>query len=144
MKTVAQLLAKKVDKHVHTVSPETTVLDALSLMSNHNVGALPVLRNNELVGIVSERDYARKIVLQGRSSFVTAVSNIMTEAVIIIFPMQTVRDCMALMTEHRLRHLPVMNNGQLVGLLSIGDLIKETITDQAALIHQLECYIRGE
>jgi CBS domain-containing protein len=68
----------------------------------------------------------------------------MTEAVIIIFPMQTVRDCMALMTEHRLRHLPVMNNGQLVGLLSIGDLIKETITDQAALIHQLECYIRGE
>jgi CBS domain-containing protein len=144
MKTVAQLLAQKPEKHVHTVSPETTVLEALSLMSQQNVGALPVLRHNELVGIVSERDYARKIVLKGRSSFATSVCSIMTEAVIIILPMQSVRDCMALMTEHRLRHLPVMNNGQLVGLLSIGDLIKETIAEQAALIQQLESYIRGE
>ncbi|MND98594.1 Inosine-5'-monophosphate dehydrogenase [compost metagenome] len=144
MKTVAQLLAQKPDKLVHTVSPETTVLDALRLMSKQNIGAVPVLHNNELVGIVSERDYARKIVLKGRSSFATSVCSIMTEAVIIILPVQTVRDCMALMTEHRLRHLPVMHNGQLVGLLSIGDLIKEIIAEQAALIHKLECYIRGE
>ncbi|MNO77761.1 Inosine-5'-monophosphate dehydrogenase [compost metagenome] len=120
------------------------MLDALRLMSKQNIGAVPVLHNNELVGIVSERDYARKIVLKGRSSFATSVCSIMTEAVIIILPVQTVRDCMALMTEHRLRHLPVMHNGQLVGLLSIGDLIKEIIAEQAALIHKLECYIRGE
>lgn len=144
MKTVAQVLAQKPDKHVHTVSPETTVLEALRVMNEKNVGALPVLRDSALVGIFSERDYARKIVLNGRSSFATSVHTIMTETVITVLPVQTVRDCMALMTRHCLRHLPVMDEGQLIGLLSIGDLIKATIAEQATLIHQLESYIRGE
>jgi CBS domain-containing protein len=144
MKTVAQLLAAKAQQDVYTTTPEASVLEALQLMADKNVGALPVVRGNELVGIVSERDYARKMVLQGRSSYATPVSTIMTAAVIIILPQQTVADCLALMTEHRLRHLPVMGNGQLIGLLSIGDLVKETMIEQAALIRQLEGYIRGE
>ncbi|GAC1035637.1 CBS domain-containing protein [Pseudomonas sp. No.117] len=144
MKTVAQLLAAKAQQDVYTTTPEASVLEALQLMADKNVGALPVVRGNELVGIVSERDYARKMVLQGRSSYATPVSTIMTAAVIIILPQQTVADCLALMTEHRLRHLPVMGNGRLIGLLSIGDLVKETMIEQAALIRQLEGYIRGE
>ena len=144
MKTVAQLLAAKVQQDVYTTTPETSVLEALRVMAEKNVGALPVVKGNELVGIVSERDYARKMVLQGRSSYATPVSTIMTAAVIIILPQQTVADCLALMTEHRLRHLPVMGNGKLIGLLSIGDLVKETMVEQAELIRQLEGYIRGE
>lgn len=144
MKTVAQLLAAKVQQDVYTTTPETSVLEALRVMAEKNVGALPVVKGNELVGIVSERDYARKMVLQGRSSYATSVSTIMTAAVIIILPQQTVADCLALMTEHRLRHLPVMGNGKLIGLLSIGDLVKETMVEQAELIRQLEGYIRGE
>ena len=144
MKTVAQLLAAKAQQDVYTTTPETSVLEALRLMAEKNVGALPVVKGNELVGIVSERDYARKMVLQGRSSYATPVSTIMTAAVIIILPQQTVADCLALMTEHRLRHLPVMGNGKLIGLLSIGDLVKETMVEQAELIRQLEGYIRGE
>jgi len=144
MKTVAQLLAAKVQQDVYTTTPETSVLEALRVMAEKNVGALPVVKGNELVGIVSERDYARKMVLQGRSSYATPVSAIMTAAVIIILPQQTVADCLALMTEHRLRHLPVMGNGKLIGLLSIGDLVKETMVEQAELIRQLEGYIRGE
>ncbi|APQ12643.1 histidine kinase [Pseudomonas oryzihabitans] len=144
MKTVAQLLAAKTQQAVYTTTPEASVLEALQLMADKNVGALPVVRGSELVGIVSERDYARKMVLQGRSSYATPVSTIMTAAVIIILPQQTVAECLALMTEHRLRHLPVMGNGQLIGLLSIGDLVKETMVEQAELIRQLEGYIRGE
>jgi len=144
MKTVAQLLAAKAQQDVYTTTPETSVLEALRVMAEKNVGALPVVKGNELVGIVSERDYARKMVLQGRSSYATPVSTIMTAAVIIILPQQTVADCLALMTEHRLRHLPVMGNGKLIGLLSIGDLVKETMVEQAELIRQLEGYIRGE
>ncbi|KUM42734.1 MULTISPECIES: CBS domain-containing protein [Pseudomonas] len=144
MKTVAQLLAAKAQQDVYTTTPEASVLEALQLMADKNVGALPVMRGGELVGIVSERDYARKMVLQGRSSYATPVSAIMTAAVIIILPSQSVAECLALMTEHRLRHLPVMGNGQLIGLLSIGDLVKEIMVEQAALIRQLEGYIRGE
>lgn len=144
MKTVAQLLAAKTQQTVYTTTPEASVLEALQLMADKNVGALPVLRGKELVGIVSERDYARKVALQGRSSYATPVSEIMTEAVIIVLPQQTVGDCMQMMTDHHLRHLPVMGNGKLIGLLSIGDLVKATTVQQAELIRHLEGYIRGE
>ena len=144
MKTVAQLLALKTQLDVYTIAPDAWVLDALRLMAEKNVGALPVMRDGELVGIVSERDYARKVALQGRSSYATPVSEIMTEAVIIVLPQQTVGDCMQMMTDHHLRHLPVMGNGKLIGLLSIGDLVKATTVQQAELIRHLEGYIRGE
>ncbi|MBH3328999.1 MULTISPECIES: CBS domain-containing protein [Pseudomonadaceae] len=144
MKTVAQLLALKTQQDVYTIAPDAWVLDALRLMAEKNVGALPVMRDGELVGIVSERDYARKVALQGRASYATPVSEIMTEAVIIVLPQQTVGDCMQMMTDHHLRHLPVMGNGKLIGLLSIGDLVKATTVQQAELIRHLEGYIRGE
>ncbi|WP_278388637.1 CBS domain-containing protein [Pseudomonas oryzihabitans] len=144
MKTVAQLLALKTQQDVYTIAPDAWVLDALRLMAEKNVGALPVMRDGELVGIVSERDYARKVALQGRSSYATPVSEIMTKAVIIVLPQQTVGDCMQMMTDHHLRHLPVMGNGKLIGLLSIGDLVKATTVQQAELIRHLEGYIRGE
>ncbi|MEH3021727.1 MAG: CBS domain-containing protein [Pseudomonas oryzihabitans] len=144
MKTVAQLLALKTQQDVYTIAPDAWVLDALRLMADKNVGALPVMREGELVGIISERDYARKVALQGRSSYATPVSEIMTEAVVIVLPHQTVADCMTIMTERHLRHLPVMGNGTLIGLLSIGDLVKATTDQQAELIRHLEGYIRGE
>ena len=144
MKTVAQLLALKTQQDVYTIAPDAWVLDALRLMADKNVGALPVMRDGELVGIVSERDYARKVALEGRSSYATPVSEIMTEAVIIVLPQQTVGDCMQMRTDHHLRHLPVMGNGKLIGLLSIGDLVKATTVQQAELIRHLEGYIRGE
>lgn len=144
MKTVAQLLRDKQHQNVHTISSEATVLEFIQAMAEHNVGALPVVDNNELVGIVSERDYARKIVLQGRSSVGTPVSTIMSSPVITTEPQQSIQACMSLMTERHLRHLPVVDEGRLVGLLSIGDLVKEAIAEQADLIQQLERYIRGE
>jgi len=144
MKTVAQLLRDKQHQNVHTISSEATVLEFLQAMAEHNVGALPVVDDGELVGIVSERDYARKIVLQGRSSVGTPVSTIMSSPVITTEPQQSIQACMSLMTARPLRHLPVVDEGRLVGLLSIGDLVKEAIAEQADLIQQLERYIRGE
>ncbi|WP_312233971.1 CBS domain-containing protein, partial [Stutzerimonas nitrititolerans] len=138
MKTVAQLLRDKQHQNVHTISSEATVLEFLQAMAEHNVGALPVVDNGELVGIVSERDYARKIVLQGRSSVGTPVSTIMSSPVITTEPQQSIQACMSLMTDRHLRHLPVVDEGRLVGLLSIGDLVKEAIAEQADLIQQLE------
>ncbi|MBA1234111.1 CBS domain-containing protein [Stutzerimonas nitrititolerans] len=144
MKTVAQLLRDKQHQNVHTISSEATVLEFLQAMAEHNVGALPVVDDGELVGIVSERDYARKIVLQGRSSVGTPVSTVMSSPVITTEPQQSIQACMSLMTDRHLRHLPVVDEGRLVGLLSIGDLVKEAIAEQADLIQQLERYIRGE
>lgn len=144
MKTVAQLLRDKQHQNVHTISSEATVLEFLQAMAEHNVGALPVVDDGELVGIVSERDYARKIVLQGRSSVGTPVSTIMSSPVITTEPQQSIQACMSLMTDRHLRHLPVVDGGRLVGLLSIGDLVKEAIAEQTDLIQQLERYIRGE
>lgn len=144
MKTVAQLLRDKQHQNVHTISSEATVLEFLQAMAEHNVGALPVVDDGELVGIVSERDYARKLVLQGRSSVGTPVSTIMSSPVITTEPQQSIQACMSLMTDRHLRHLPVVDEGRLVGLLSIGDLVKEAIAEQADLIQQLERYIRGE
>lgn len=146
MKTVAQLLKLKAQQNqvVHTIAPHQMVLEALMVMAAKNVGALPVLKEGKVVGIISERDYARKLVLKGRSSVGTPVSDIMVAPVITVDTHQTVETCMGIMSEKRLRHLPVVENGELIGLLSIGDLVKEAIAEQAELIRQLEQYIRGE
>ncbi|WP_287815678.1 CBS domain-containing protein [Pseudomonas sp.] len=146
MKTVADLLKLKAQHHqqVHTIGPDQMVLDALKLMAEKNIGALPVVEDGAVVGIISERDYARKVVLLGRSSVGTPVSAIMSAKVITVDPHKQVDACMNIMTDSHLRHLPVVEDGQLLGLLSIGDLVKEAIAEQADLIRQLEQYIRGE
>ncbi|MCY1286038.1 Inosine-5'-monophosphate dehydrogenase [compost metagenome] len=144
MNTVAQILAAKASRHVHTIGPDDTVLEALRVMAENNVGALPVIDGDQLVGVVSERDYARRIILKGRSSVGTPVKAIMSAPVVTVEPRQDLRACMELMTERKLRHLPVLDAGRLVGLLSIGDLVKEVIAEKDGLIHQLEQYIRGE
>jgi CBS domain-containing protein len=146
MKTVAQLLKLKAEQHqqVHTIGSDQMVLDALRLMADKNIGALPVVDDGQLVGVVSERDYARKMILKGRSSVGTPVSAIMSSKVITVDSQQSIEACMGIMTNNRLRHLPVLENGQLLGLLSIGDLVKEAIAEQASLIQQLEQYIRGD
>jgi CBS domain-containing protein len=145
MKTVAQLLKLKAKDHqqVHTIGPSQTVLQALTLMAEKNIGALPVVENGQVVGVVSERDYARKMILKGRSSVGTPVRDIMSAPVITVDSQRSVEDCMGIMTNSHLRHLPVVDEGQLLGLLSIGDLVKEAIAEQANLIQQLEEYIRG-
>ena len=144
MKTIAQVLSAKQIQGVVTIAPTDSVLDALRLMAEKNVGALPVAdAGGKLVGIISERDYARKMVLLGRSSFATPVSAIMTSSLVTVEPRQTLRECMQIMTDKHLRHLPVVE-GRTLGLLSIGDVVKETMAEQDSLIQQLEQYIRGE
>ncbi|QUN70707.1 MULTISPECIES: CBS domain-containing protein [Pseudomonas] len=145
MKTVAQLLKLKVmqNQKVHSINPCEMVLDALKLMADKNIGALAVVENGQVVGIVSERDYARKVVLKGRSSVGTPVRDIMNSPVITVSANLCVEHCMTIMTESHLRHLPVVEDGELIGLLSIGDLVKEASVEQAELIRQLEHYIRG-
>ncbi|QXI33965.1 MULTISPECIES: CBS domain-containing protein [Pseudomonas] len=145
MKTVEQILkTKSQHQTVYTIGPDDSVLDALKLLAEKNIGALPVVEDNLVVGIVSERDYARKLVLKGRSSAATPVREIMSAPVITVEPKKSLDYCMQQMTDRHLRHLPVVENGQLLGLLSIGDLVKETIAEQANLIQQLQQYIRGE
>ena len=145
MKTVEQILkTKSQHQTVYTIGPDDSVLDALKMLAEKNVGALPVVEGNQVVGIVSERDYARKLVLKGRSSAATPVREIMSAPVVTVEPKQKLDFCMNLMTDRHLRHLPVVDNGRLLGLLSIGDLVKETIAEQASLIKQMEQYIRGE
>ncbi|GLO56657.1 CBS domain-containing protein [Pseudomonas sp. ITEM 17296] len=145
MKTVKEILkTKSQHQTVYTIGPDDSVLEALKLLADKNIGALPVVENNQVVGIVSERDYARKLVLKGRSSAATPVREIMSAPVITVDPTQSLAYCMNEMTDRHLRHLPVVSNGELLGLLSIGDLVKETIAEQANLILQLEQYIRGE
>ncbi len=140
MKTVKQLLQMK-GGTVHAVAPESSVLDAIKLMAEKGIGALVVLDHGRLAGVVSERDYARKVILHGRSSQATAVRDIMTDNVVTVRSEQTVEDCMALMTEKRIRHLPVIDGGKLAGVVSIGDLVKEVIADREETIKQLESYI---
>lgn len=142
MKTVCQLLQVKGNR-VCSVSPETTVYEALRVMAEHNIGALLVLRQSELVGIFSERDYARKVALCGKSSRDTRVEEIMTGKVDCVSPAQSVHQCMELMTQKHIRHLPVVENGQLVGVISIGDVVKAVISEQEFTIEQLESYITG-
>ena len=127
-----------------SIEPTATVFEALQLMAEKNVGALLVLENGRLEGIFSERDYARKIILKGKSSRDTSVRYIMTERVISVTPEQTLAECMALMTHHRVRHLPVIDAGQVVGVISIGDVVKAIMTQQEFTIQQLEKYITGE
>ena len=144
MKTVADILKSKGDSRTYTIAPGATVLEAITMMADKGIGALVVTEGDTVVGIVSERDYARKIVLMERSSYNTEVSEIMTADVITVTPAQSNEYCMNLMTEKRLRHLPVIDNGRLTGLISIGDLVKDVISDQQSMIRQLENYIRGE
>jgi len=144
MTTVAQILGTKADRTVHTIAPTASVYEAVRLMADRNIGALVVVEHGQVVGIVSERDYARKIVLMARASKDTPLSEIMSSPVMYVRPEQTSDDCMALMTENRLRHLPVMQGDRLVGLVSIGDLVKATISEQQFIIEQLEHYISGQ
>ena len=144
MKYVDELLQKK-GRDIWSLSPEDPVYKALELMSEKNCGAVLVLDQERLVGILSERDYARKVILKGKSSKDTPVQEIMSSEVICIRPTQTIDACMALMTEKRIRHLPVLEVGAetLIGLISIGDVVKEVISEQEFMIHQLESCIMG-
>ena len=140
MTTVRDLLEGK-GRAVYAVEPEDPVLEAIQLMADHHVGALLVMRGRELIGIVSERDYARKVILMGRSSNETPVWQIMSSPVVTVTPDQTLADCMRLVTERRIRHLPVTDKGTVVGVLSIGDLVKAVMEEQQQTIAQLESYI---
>ncbi|MFQ5960353.1 MAG: CBS domain-containing protein [Candidatus Methylomirabilales bacterium] len=143
MRTVKHLLQDK-EHGTWSTTPDSLVYDALKLMAEKGVGALLVLEAGKLVGIISERDYARKVILQGKSSLDTPVREIMTENVICVRPEQTIEECMALMTDKRIRHLPVVVNDQVIGVVSIGDVVKAEIADKDFLIKQLQNYITGD
>lgn len=128
---------------IYSVSPGTTVFDALTLMADKNIGALVVLEEKKITGIFSERDYARKVILKGKASKEITVGEIMTSTVVTVRPASTVEECMTLMTEHRIRHLPVMEGEELIGVISIGDVVKAIISDKDFMIQQLEHYITG-
>ena len=142
MTTVRQLLDRK-DRAVFSVGPETPVLEAIRAMAEHHVGALLVMKGEVLAGIVSERDYARKVILLGRSSSDTPVRDIMTTPVLTVSPETSVEQCMQLVTDKRVRHLPVVEAGRVVGMVSIGDLVKAVIAAQHQQIEQLESYIHS-
>jgi len=142
MKTVRQLLQAK-GQEVHTIGPDAKVIEALKLMAEREIGALVVLESGRLAGVMSERDYARKVILLGKSSHDIPVREIMTAKVITVQPRHTVDECMALMTDKHIRHLPVLDGDRLCGILSIGDLVKEVIAEQQRTIQQLETYIHS-
>ena len=142
METVRQLLDKK-GHEVWSVHPDDSVFDAIKKMSDKNIGALVVLVDDQIVGIITERLYARHVILEGKTSPETLVRNIMTSPVVCARTDQTIAECMAVMTEKRIRHLPVVDQKRLVGLVSIGDLVKSTIADQEFTIEQLIHYIQG-
>jgi CBS domain-containing protein len=142
MQTVGQLLKVK-GTEVFSVTPQDSVLHAIEVMATRHVGALLVMNQGSLVGIISERDYARKVILKNRSSHDTPVGDIMSSPAISVTPEETVHDCMEIMTERRFRHLPVVKGGRVVGMLSIGDLVKAVIQEQTEHIEQLERYITG-
>lgn len=144
MTAVADILKSKADPTIHAVRPDDSVFEALQRMADKGIGALLVMDGEAIVGIVTERDYARKIVLKGRTSALTLVRDVMTTSVLFVKPEQTGEDCMALMTNNRVRHLPVVDDGKLLGLISIGDLVKEIISEQKFTIEQLEHYITGQ
>lgn len=144
MKTAAYILKSKANQTVHAITPEASVFDAVKLMADKNIGALVVMEGSRVVGLITERDYARKIALMSRLSRDTPVREIMTFEVLCVRPERTSEECMALMTENRVRHLPVMDGDKLLGLISIGDLVKDIISEQQFIIEQLEHYITGE
>lgn len=142
MKSLHQLLSAK-GGHVHTIGPDAKVIEALQLMAQKDVGALVVLDGERIVGILSERDYARKVILLGKSSQDIPVREIMTADVVSVDPGRSIEQCMALVTQRRIRHLPVLEGGRLIGIVSIGDLVKEVIAEQEQTIRQLESYIHS-
>jgi CBS domain-containing protein len=141
--TVSRILEGK-GSTVWSISPDAMVYEAISQMAEKNIGALPVMENNRLLGIVSERDYTRKVILRGKLSKQTPVREIMTERLLTAHPNDAITDCMQIMTENRVRHLPVLDGDKMIGILSIGDLVKWIISTQAATIDHLERYITGE
>ena len=144
MTSVAKILQSKPDTTVHTIAPTALVFDALKLMADKGIGALLVTEGEAIAGIFTERDYARKIALMGRTSSVTQVRDVMTSAVRFVRPDQTSEQCMQIMSTGRMRHLPVVDaNDKLVGMISIGDLVKDIISEQKFIIEQLEHYITG-
>jgi CBS domain-containing protein len=142
MATVKQLLESK-DNHVWSISPETTVFEGLQFMAEKNIGALLVTRDDKLVGIFSERDYARKVILKGKTSKDTTIGELMTREVVYTTPEDSLDECMALMTAKHIRHLPILNNDKLIGLLTLGDLVKQIMSNQEFKIQELEKYISG-
>lgn len=143
MKTMQQVLNQKKHQGVISITPNRPIYDALVILAEYKIGALAVIRDGELVGIFSERDYAREVVLKGRSSKTTTVSEVMTAEVITARPDDSVEKAMDIMLERRIRHLPVVEHGKMLGMLSIGDVLKETIHQQKELIRQLESYIHS-
>jgi len=141
--TIDSILQHK-GSSIWSVTPETTVFDSIKLMSQRNIGALPVMKDGKLTGVFSERDYTRKIVLKGKSSKTTAVQEILSTPVISVTPQKTIEECMRLMTEHRIRHLPVLEGDRVVGIVSIGDLVNWIISAQHAALNQMEAYIGGQ
>jgi CBS domain-containing protein len=146
MKTVKDLLQSKEQKDVWSVTPDTLVYRALQLLNEKKIGALVVLERGELVGVVSERDYARKVILEGKSSKETSTKEIMSTKIFVVNPETTVEECMALMNEKRIRHIPVVDKGtnKIMGIISIGDVLKSVISDQKILIENLSNYITGK
>jgi CBS domain-containing protein len=142
MKSVEKVLRTKGSEAWH-IAPQASVYEALQLMSEKEVGSILVLEEGEVVGIFTERDYARKLILKGKFSKDTAVRELMTQEVLYVEPQNTIEDCMVLMTNNRVRHLPVMENGKLVGIVSLGDMVKHIISEQESTIAQLEKYITG-
>ena len=140
--TVKQLLDKK-GNEIHAVSPDATVFDAIKLMSERGVGALLVMQDDQLMGVISERDYTRKVILKGRSSSSTTVQEIMTGNIITLAPDSNVDQCMALMNENQIRHLPIVENGRVMGVVTIMDVIKNILSEKEFIIEQMESYIAG-
>ena len=143
MKTLKQILNEKKHQEVISVAPNRPVFDALVILAEYKIGALAVIEDDRLVGIFSERDYAREVVLKGRSSRTTTISEVMTDKVITANPNDLVDSAMQTMSDKRIRHLPIVEDGKILGMLSVGDLLKETIAYQQGLIQQLENYIQG-
>jgi signal-transduction protein with cAMP-binding, CBS, and nucleotidyltransferase domain len=140
--TVARILLEKAGG-VQALTPEASVLEAIGRMATHHIGSVLVMREDQLLGILTERDYARKVILQGRSSAQTAVADIMSSPVITVTSSDSINHCMAVMTERRIRHLPVLEDGKVIGLVSIGDCVRAVIAEQAHEIDQLQRYIVG-
>jgi CBS domain-containing protein len=144
MKPIAEILKAKPGQTIHSISPSASVFDAVKQMADKHIGALLVMDGGSISGIITERDYARKVIVKGKSSKDTPVRDIMSSPVLYVRPDQTNEECMALMTDHRLRHLPVVDGGNVVGLVSIGDLVKDIISEQRFVIEQLQHYIMGD
>ena len=143
MHTVNQILSQKQTNEIWSIGPDASVLEAIQAMADKRAGALIVLRGPKLVGIISERDYAREVILKGRKSHDTSVAEIMSSKVVTVSSSESVRSSLALMTDNHIRRLPIVDNGRVMGMVSIGDLVRDIISDQQSTIEQLESYIRG-